>query len=332
MITNAHDEKRHSRRVRRTKLLYWAVVAALLLLTPSLWILGDNRAEIQGRWLIDFERDDAIQLTLQRRSDGHQSWNSSSGFSLRDFQGLRRPAGAADVPVRFEMLRDAGTISFEGQLNESGGGGRFRFAPNPEYVAALTKTGYGSPDADLLFSLAVHDVSRAFMRELEGLGYKHSPLDDLLSMRIHGAGPEFIRELKSLGYEGLSADDLVSMRIHGATAEFIRQMKSLGYDHLSPDDLVSMRIHGASPEFVRDLRSLGYTNLSADDLVSMRIHGVSPEFIRGLQELGYRNVSAEDLVSMRIHGVSIDYVKKMKARFRNVSVDELVEMRIHGRN
>ncbi len=63
--------------------------------------------------------------------------------------------------------------------------------------------GYRTGDEDDVFSLAVHDVSRTFIRDLDALGYEHLPLEDLVSMRIHGAGPEFIRELKALGYDGL---------------------------------------------------------------------------------------------------------------------------------
>ena len=319
----------------RPRAIFWTIVLALLLLTPSLWLFGEERGAVSGRWLLDFEQDGSIHLTLKRRSDGRghwNSWNNSSDYELSDFRGLQRPSGTSDAPSRFEMVRDAGTIAFEGRLDEAGGGGKFTHTPSPEYVAALRKMGYEPPsDSEDLFSLTVHDVSRAFIADLQVLGYKRVPLDDLVGMRIHGASSEFIRELKSLGYSGLSTDELVSMRIHGTTPAYIRQMKSLGYDALSADDLVSMRIHGATPEFVEDLRKLGYRDLSADDLVSMRIHGVTPEYIQDLQELGYRDVSADDLVSMRIHGVTIDYVRKMKARLKTVSVDELVSMRIHGR-
>ena len=222
----------------RPRALFWTIVPALLLLAPSLQLLGEDRGAVSGRWLLDFEQDGSIQLTLKRRSDSHGSWNSSSDYELKDFRGLQRPSGTSDAPARFEMVRDAGTIAFEGRLDEAGGGGRFTHTPNAEYVAALGKMGYGPSDADELFSLTVHDVSRAFIGDLQGLGYKRVPLDDLVGMRIHGATPEFIRALKSLGYADLSRDDLVSMLIHGETQAFILQMKALGYDRLSADDLV----------------------------------------------------------------------------------------------
>ena len=299
MISNPN---RHRSRVR-----FGRIALGLLLLTPSLGLRGDpapaSPDAAGGRWILDFERDGSVQLTLRRRPDGHGSWSSSNDYVLGDFQGLQRPSSPAEVPATFTMVRDAGTVRFEGQLGASGGSGRFVFAENPEYVAALASMGYRAVDREELFSLAVHDVSRRFIHDLDALGYPHVPLDDLVSMRIHGASPEFIRELKALGYE-----------------------------HLTTDDLVSMRIHGATPELVRALKELGYPRLTADDLVSMCIHGATPEFIRALAALGYRDLSADDLVGMRIHGVSIDFVRRVQGRLKNVSVDDLVEMKIHGRS
>ena len=272
------------------------------LLAACLAAPASSRAEtVEGRWLLDFDRQDGrVQLTM-KRTTSHGHWNSSSSYSLEDFRGLSLPKGNAPVATRFELVRDAGTIRFEGQLDLSGGSGRFQFAANPDFESAWRARGYSSLSTDDAWAFTMHDVSRKF-------------LDDL----------------RSLGYDHLSADSLVSMRIHGATPEFIRDLKSLGYDHIPVDGLVSMRIHGATSEFVRDLKSLGYERVPVDDLVSMRIHGVSPDYVRRLQELGYRRVPVESLVSMRIHGVSVDYARKMKERYRDVTVDELVNMRIHG--
>ena len=259
-------------RTPRPGRLLGALALLLLLAAPSSRLRGQASESLTGRWLIDFEEDGSVQLTLKHGARGHGNWSSSHDYLVREFQGLRRPAGATDVHARFELRRDAGTVAFEGRLNETGGSGRFSFAPSADYLAALQTMGYQRPDGETVFSLAVHDVSRAFIGELEGLGYRRLPLDDLVSMRIHGASPEFVRELKALGYE-----------------------------HLSPDDLVSMRIHGVAPEFIRDLQGLGYRNVSADELVSMRIHGVSIDFVKKMKAR-FKDVSADDLVDMRIHG------------------------------
>jgi hypothetical protein len=319
------DTQESYRRGRRWIALALAF-AAFTVVFPRL-----ARADIDGRWIADFDRpDDRVQLTTKRSRAGRGNWTNSHSYPISAFRGLSRPSGAASVPARFELGRDAGTLVFEGQLDSAGGAGRFSFAPSSDFAREMERTGYSLSEEDL-FTATLHDIGRAFLRGLDELGYSRLPFDDLVSMRIHGATPEFIRELKSLGYEHLPADDLVSMRIHGATPQFIRQMKELGYEHLSSDDLVSMRIHGATPEFVREMRAAGHERLSADDLVSMRIHHVTPEFVRGRKELGYGNLSADDLVSMRIHNVSIEFVRQIRdLGFRNVSADDLVSMRIHG--
>ena len=275
---------------------------------------------VSGRWLLDFNPDGTIDLTLKRRTEGRGQWNwsSSNDYEVKDFEGLTRPAGASDVAASFRMVRDAGTVAFKASWMMSRIWPFFVFGqsgvPRRSEVDGLRRARRGRA-----FSLAVHDVSRAYIRELDALGYKKVPLDDLLSLRIHDAGPEFIKELKALGYSGLATDDLVSMSIHdgpgvhpGAQGPRLRPAarrragvhahprrhaaphsgaQGAGYGNLPPDELVSMRIHDVTPGSL-ELKALGYSDLTPDELVSMRIHDVTPEFIRGLQELGYRDVPA----------------------------------------
>ena len=271
-----------------------------------------------------------VQLTLSRRRGMHDNSQHSSPVAVAELRGLtadQMSAGASSVS--FALERDAGRFSFDGTFRRGEGAGHFTFTPRPEFVAAMRGLGYALDD-EKLYSMAVLDVSREFVRQLDALGYSRLALDDLLSLRIHGADPTFIREVKDLGYNHLPVDDLVSLRIHGATPDFIRQMQSLGRSRLSAEDLVSLRIHGASPDFVRQLRELGYERVSAEELVSMRIHGVSPEFVKELKSLGYDHVAVEDLVSMRIHGVSPEFVRHVQASRGPVTIENLVEMRIHG--
>ncbi len=257
---------------------------------------------LEGRWLLDFDRDDGrIQLTI-RRSSSHGNWNNSSSYSLADFRGLSRPSGTARTPAHFEMARDAGTIRFDGELDESGGSGRFQFAANPEFDRYWRALGYSGLGTDEFYSFTMHDVSRRFLDDLRSLGYERLPAERLIAMRIHGASPEFIRELKALGYDRIPVEQFVNMRIHGAGPEFIRELKAIGYERLPVEGLVNMRIHGANPEFVREMKDLGYERLPVEELLNMRIHGVTPDFVRKLQELGYWHVPVEELVNMKIHG------------------------------
>ena len=242
--------------------------AAILALAAAALVPRVAAAEADGRWMLDFDRGgDVVQLTTKRAHSNH-----SSSYPRSAFRELVRPASNASSPARFQLVRDAGTVTFEGQLDSSGGAGRFSFAPSPEFGREMASLGYASLSDDDLYTMAMHDIGRAFLHGLAELGYSRLPFDDLVAMRIHGATPEFVRELRSLGYGRLSADELVAMRIHGVTPEFVRQIRDLGFRDVSVDDLVSMRIHGVTPEFARRVKARE-TGVTVDDLVGMRIHG-----------------------------------------------------------
>ena len=144
-----------------------------------------------------------VQLSLRRTRPGHD-WNSSFPVALTDLKGLAaEQTRGARTDVRFDLVRDAGTLAFEGRFEDGDGAGHFTFTASPEYLQEMRKQGYDGIDEEKVFSLATHDVSRAFIRELAALGYTRLPLDELLNLRIHGAPSpgSFIRELRPSGYE-----------------------------------------------------------------------------------------------------------------------------------
>ncbi|HLN58970.1 MAG TPA: hypothetical protein VK416_10450, partial [Thermoanaerobaculia bacterium] len=76
-------------------LLHLRIIPAILL---SLFLAAPTPAPgqtFEGRWLLDFDREDGrVQLTI-RRSSSHGDWNNSSSYSLADFRSLSRPAEKA---------------------------------------------------------------------------------------------------------------------------------------------------------------------------------------------------------------------------------------------
>jgi hypothetical protein len=262
-------------------------------------------AQIRGAWSA-LVKGDRVHLNMTRVNSNWGRTLPRADFAIPE----DAMTSATETTVHFAFNRDAGVIDFTGTFQKGEGVGRFSFAPNRSYVATLQSLGVSSDshiDDDDLFSLAMHDVSTAFIREMQSLGYLEN-LDQYVAFRIHGVTPQFVRDMKALGYT-LDADDLVAFRIHGVTGEFSRAMKELGVKDLSADQLVAMRIHGVSTDYVRELRDLGYTGLSSDDLVTMRIHGVSTRFIRELAAAGYHNIPADKLVEMRIHGIDASMLR-----------------------
>ncbi len=301
----------------------WLLFVYLFLLASTV-----DASPLRGTWhLSNDDRRVQLELSYDQSHYGHT-------MSIEEFRGL----SAADLntsteaPAKFQLVREAGTFDFSGTFAGGDGVGRFNFTPDPSYTSRLRSLGVSSDELtdERLFSLAVIDVSSAFIREMQSLGYRES-LDRYVAFRIHGATPDFVRQMQSLGYNNLSSDRIVAFRIHGVTPDYVRELKASGYENIESDQLIAFRIHGVTPQFAKDLRDMGVRDLSADRLVAMRIHGVTSDFVRELRDLGYRNLSSDQLVAMRIHGVSTQFIRELaNAGYHDVPVEKLVEMRIHG--
>jgi hypothetical protein len=252
-----------------------AALICILSLAPGIVFA----AELRGAWHATVDGD-RIHLNLLRDgSDSGRSF-SRSEFPLSDAQ----INATSETPVSFTLARDAGSIAMTGSFQSGEGVGRFTFTPNPSYGQTLRALGVGIDEEltdEHLFSLAMMDVTTAFIRDMQALGYRES-LSQYTAFRIHGVNAPFIRAMKALGYTP-SADELVTFRIHGVTSDFVRELRDLGYAGLSSDQLVAMRIHGVSTEFIRDLKGAGYQNVPVEKLIEMRVHGIDADFLRKAQ-------------------------------------------------
>jgi hypothetical protein len=305
------------------------IAAMFLLLTP---LHARNDGPVSGSWSAEMESG---KFHLSH----HFARNSQMGteMDLADFQGLALSSinSKTNAPVTFTLVREAGTVRYEGLFKDGSGAGHFTFEPNRSFLASLRKLGVRTDDDyddHTLFHFAVLGVSSDYVRELHSLGFDNLDADDVLGMRIHGVTAERVRAYRAAGYTDLDADEVMAMSIHGVTPAFIQGMESMGFPHASADDLVAMRIHNLTPEFVQEMRALGYTRLDADDFVAMKIHGVTPAFVRELASLGYKNVDGDDLVAMRIHGVTPEFIREAnKHAGERISIDDLLEMKIMSR-
>jgi hypothetical protein len=305
---------------------------ALLLFT------GTAEAAVRGGWSASRQKGQPGRIHLQLN---HGSSNHGQTMELSDFSGLAAAQldATSSTTVSFALRREAGTIRLDGVFREGSGGGQFEFAPDPAFLEALRDLGVDEAASkhhrrqtsdERLLSLALLDVSTAFIRSLQAAGY-HESLDTYVEMRIFDVTPELIADFRALGMR-LPAHQLVAGQIHGVTPEYVERMRAEHGAGLDFDDLVATRIHGATPDFIAAMADLGYGDLDLDDYVAFRIHGVTPDFVEELAELGYRDLDGDDLVAFRIHGVTPGFIRDVKAEGHgDPSPDDLVSMRIHGR-
>ena len=98
----------------------------------------------------------------------------------------------------------------------------------PEFVRELTRAGLPEP-AGRQADRAPGPRRHAGVHPRHALeGVVATDLDDLISFRVHNVSPAFINDLDKLGYDHVEPDDLVSMKIHGVTPAFIQSMVDVG--------------------------------------------------------------------------------------------------------
>jgi hypothetical protein len=311
--------------------LLGAAILALASASPLTVTLAQSSD--RGVWHLyaDSTRD-RVQLSFEHFDRGRRGGMTSFGISPEKLRGLTdAQIHSANSPVRFQLVRDAGTFSFEGEVRDAHGTGFFTFVPDTHFPQQLAARGYERPTADQQFWLALHDIGYALLDELRADGFDRPSVAQLVVMGMHGANLEYIRSLKAAGYRVSDTRRLVMLRDHGVNARFISGLSNAGYTNLSLEDLLSLRDHGVSPDFIAGLRSFGFTGLTTRQLLEARDHGVTESFIREFRELGYADATLRDFVRMRDHGVSARYARDVReADGRLLPVDALIWRRDRG--
>jgi len=288
----------------------------------------------QGTWRIYYQQErERVQLAFEHYENGSRRHGSTSfGVRPTELRGLPvSQLSSYSGPVRFQLVRDAGTFNFEGQVRDGHGTGFFTFSPDSRFPQQLASRGYERPTSDQQFWLGLHDVGYAMLDELRAQGYERPSVKQLVVMGMHGANLDYLKSLSAAGYRVGDTRRLVTLRDHGVTHDFIRGLTDAGYKNLSLDDLQELRDHGVDPDFIASLRQFGFSGLTTDQLLEARDHGVTESFIEDFRELGYTNLSLRDFVRMRDHGVTGGFARQVRSSTgRLVSVEDLIRRRDRG--
>lgn len=269
----------------------------LVLATAALTVVptGSARiADLDGRWTGELVRancDPAVArrvLCLDLRlveGTGRNASRWSLSVPVTGLSGLSATStGFTGRPLRFELTRESGTITFEGEIEAGWGDGRFGFAADPAYVERATRAGRPKPSPVELLSLAVGSKSRgegrryvgydldvaegdmpdvaaiveqatqgaqigvtAAMRALEAID-----LGGIISQSLSMVSPQLIGEAARLGLEGAR----IGATVGGAMAEldfsWIDEMVTLGLDAADVSGMMDLRRHGVDRGYVRD--------------------------------------------------------------------------------
>jgi hypothetical protein len=266
---------------------------------------------LTGDWTakLSSKDDSKINLDFERRQEkGHEN-NWGQTFEFRQLQGLTREQVLSGGPVRFSLVREAGTIECEGSFQNQKGSGTFRFAGSQAFVAAMKSRGFdfekSSRNSDerepenRLFAATVLNVTTATADDLLSANFGKLDVGDLFKATIFKINSAFMREMKATGFPNLDFDDLVKARIFKIDANFVRDAARMGFDKQPFESLVKMSIFKVTPQFVSEVQSEGLSNLSIEEIVKLRIFKIDAESIRKAKAEGVP-LNVESLVKWRL--------------------------------
>lgn len=275
-------------------------LAALFAVVCACAVAASESIPGSGSWTL--QNENSGQVNFEIRIDtptDHSSWGS--GVPLTQIPQLSRSAlESSGSNVRFDVVRDAGTLQCVGYVANGTGGGMFHYVANSQFASELASRGVSAPSADDQRRMTYSDVSLAFVDVLHR--YRYSPLspEDLIRLTDHGVTAHYVESLAQDGYHADSVEGLVRMVDHGVSMDLITAMRGLGY-RPSTEDLVRMADHGVTTDFARTMISLGY-HPTVDQLVRLVDHGVTADFVKHLRSRGY-NADIDQLIRLRDAGL-----------------------------
>lgn len=292
--------------IQRTRLLF--VLSFALILSTGLSVTAQT--VLTGDWTgkLSSKDDSKINLNFERRSEKGGRNQMGQTFEFSQLQGLTREQVLSGGPVRFSLVREAGTIECEGTFQDRKGSGTFRFNGNAGFLAAMKSRGFDfekptSHEDELqpetrLFAAAAVNVTTALADDLLSAGFKLD-VSDLFKAAIFKIDSAFMREMKATGFPNLDMSDLVKARIFHINADFVREATQMGFDQQPFEHLVKMSIFKITPQFVAGVRNEGLTNLSIEEVVKLKIFNIDAEAIRKAKAEGVP-LNVEKLVQWRI--------------------------------
>lgn len=226
-----------------------------------------------GTWSAQLTGDPAWMGFGVRIDTEHEHSDWSHDVPMASLVGLTRDQmQSGGTNVRFDVVRDAGTLHCVGYASHGAGGGTFSFAPSASFSDALASRGISRPDEGQQLRMTMANVTIAFIDMLRRNGSAFTSTDDIIRVLDHGVDERYVTGLAALGYKNLDANNLVRLRDHGVGLDYVQGMQALGY-RPTPEELIRLRDHGVTLDFVKRVKDHGY-NATVEQLIHMRDAGI----------------------------------------------------------
>lgn len=283
-----------------------SVYAFIVIAIGSYIIVAQESVTGEWRGNVSADSPGKIRLTFEQRSDESHRSSNSTKYDLNEIEGLN--GDLRNGNVKFQIVRQAGTIECEGTFMDGKGSGTYRFNADPSFISAMQARGFDFLKTDndsrqsssqRLFTAALFDVTTALA-------------DDL----------------NSANFPGLDVGDLFKAKIFRIDGNFIAEMKATGFPDLTMEDVVKARIFKIDPAYIRDMRNVISGTDKFENLVKYKIFKVTPEFLTELRDEGLSDLNSEEVVKLRIFKIDAEYVRNARAVDPNITVEQMVKKKI----
>jgi hypothetical protein len=235
-------------------------------------------------------------------------------------------------PLRFTLVREAGSFTFDGKVRDGVADGMYTFAANPRYADALSLAGYERPSEAEQFRLALTGVDMKLVKQLRDLGYAQPTTADLVRMGTHGVDLDYVLSMASVADRLGTVAKLTKLRDHGVDLAFVSELERLGYTNLPADAMMALRDHGIDSVYITELADAGYIHLPPAKLVKAREQGVTGDFARAMQRAGFDRLTLDELGKLKDHDITAAFAEQIRrtASAGSVTADDLVRAKLRG--
>lgn len=264
--------------------LFRTALLCVVIATPAV-------AQMHGAWTATSDSPNRVHLFLTTG----QWMQFGQSFDLAQI-GLSPSIvnSTTSTPSTIRLDRDAGTLVLEGTFKNGDGAGQFTFTPNRRYLEAVRSMGVANDlasdrsEAEQLFTLAVNDLSLAYIRSIRTV-FSDATLRDLRRARSAGLTPDYVASMRRAGIEINSVHDAARLAAVEVTPDYIRSLRDAGVDVHDAHDAMRLRAVNVTPQFVAELAAAGYKNLSVRELTRAAASGVDGDFVRRMSKYKDKN-------------------------------------------
>jgi hypothetical protein len=220
-----------------------------------------NAQTIEGNWSATI-RGPIATIEFRSPAFDHNSWTDITDFRLSEFGN--------SVNDHFSFTREAGTLSFQGKLDNGKGSGNYIFMLSKPFTDAVAASGVTTVNA------------------LEGFAFFRS-----------GFKLTYINMLRHAGFKGIAAHEVISMYALKIDEPFINQFKAVGYSDIPPHNLITFKATHIDAAFISGFRKLGYSNIPLNDLPALKANHITPEYVAEMQQKGIRETSLRKYIQLK---------------------------------